>query len=197
MKQRITTTLLLCVMTVLSMYANPITREQARQKAAKFLTDKKGKRSLKAVTSPGKLAPETETERYYVFDRGNDEGYVIVSGDDETFAILGYTDQGSFDYSALPPNMKEWLDGYASQIAAIQTKKVAGRRASITVDIVLLRSMLSRTWVPLAVTVFGTYMKVSKASKNEPNALSLPPFLKVGSNLSNVFLSPISLSHFF
>ena len=131
MKQRITTTLLLCVMTVLSMYANPITREQARQKAAQFLSDKKGKRSLKAVTSPVKLAPETETERYYVFDRGNDEGYVIVAGDDETFAILGYTDQGSFDYSALPPNMKEWLDGYASQIAAIQTKKVAGRRASI------------------------------------------------------------------
>ena len=130
MKQRFTITFLLCVIAI-GMYANPITREQARQKAAQFLTDKKGKRSLKAVMSPGKLAPKTEMESYYVFDRGNDEGYVIVSGDDETYTILGYTDQGSFDYSTLPPNMKEWLDDYASQIAAIQTKKVSGRRASI------------------------------------------------------------------
>jgi uncharacterized FlaG/YvyC family protein len=130
MKQRFTVTFLLCVI-AMGMYANPITREQARQKAAQFLTDKKGKRSLKAVMSPGKLAPKTEMESYYVFDRGNDEGYVIVSGDDETYTILGYTDQGSFDYSTLPPNMKEWLDDYASQIAAIQTKKVSGRRASI------------------------------------------------------------------
>jgi hypothetical protein len=130
MKQRFTITFLLCVI-AMGMYANPITREQARQKAAQFLTDKKGKRSLKAVMSPGKLAPKTEMESYYVFDRGNDEGYVIVSGDDETYTILGYTDQGSFDYSTLPPNMKEWLDDYASQIAAIQTKKVSGRRASI------------------------------------------------------------------
>ena len=130
MKQRFTITFLLCVI-AMGMYANPITREQARQKAVQFLTDKKGKRSLKAVMSPGKLAPKTEMESYYVFDRGNDEGYVIVSGDDETYTILGYTDQGSFDYSTLPPNMKEWLDDYASQIAAIQTKKVSGRRASI------------------------------------------------------------------
>ena len=130
MKQRFTITFLLCVI-AMGMYANPITREQARQKAVQFLTDKKGKRSLKAVMSPEKLAPKTEMESYYVFDRGNDEGYVIVSGDDETYTILGYTDQGSFDYSTLPPNMKEWLDDYASQIAAIQTKKVSGRRASI------------------------------------------------------------------
>ena len=130
MKQRFTITFLLCVI-AMGMYANPITREEARQKAVQFLTDKKGKRSLKAVMSPGKLAPKTEMESYYVFDRGNDEGYVIVSGDDETYTILGYTDQGSFDYSTLPPNMKEWLDDYASQIAAIQTKKVSGRRASI------------------------------------------------------------------
>lgn len=131
MKQRITTTLLLCVMTVLSMYANPITREQARQKAAQFLTGKSGKRSLKAVTSPDKIASETATKSYYVFDRGNDDGYIIVSGDDETYTILGYTDQGSFDYNTLPSNMKEWLDNYARQIVAIQNKRVPGRRASI------------------------------------------------------------------
>ena len=41
MKQRFTITFLLCVL-VIGMYANPITREEARQKAVQFLTDKKG-----------------------------------------------------------------------------------------------------------------------------------------------------------
>lgn len=57
---------------------------------------------------------------FYVFNRGAGDGYVIVSADDNANEILGYCDQGSFDYSTLPDNMKNWLDGYREQITYLR-----------------------------------------------------------------------------
>ena len=118
-RKLLATTILLCTLAI-AVNANPITREQAREKAASFLKDKPGKQNLKAVTSQRKLAPTPQHPTYYVFDRGTNDGYIIVSGDDQTIGVLGYTDHGDFDYAALPPNMKEWLDDYGRQIDAIQ-----------------------------------------------------------------------------
>ena len=56
---------------------------------------------------------------YYVFNAGNDGGYVIVSGDDRTEPILGYVEQGSFDPDNIPENMRSWLQLYADQIKFI------------------------------------------------------------------------------
>jgi hypothetical protein len=53
---------------------------------------------------------------YYVFDKGSDNGYVIVSGDDRAKTILGYSDSGHFDFTALPANMKDWLVSYENEI---------------------------------------------------------------------------------
>lgn len=58
---------------------------------------------------------------YYVFNNGNDGGFVIVSGDDRTATILGYSDTGHFDATNIPDNMAEWLQGYADEIAYIDS----------------------------------------------------------------------------
>ena len=106
--------------------AGPITREQARKKAEAFMAQQGQSRELEPVVSSRKLAPRRfgtpvgSTSEYYVFNKGTDGGFVIVSGDDLTEPILGYCDQGEFDYDRLPPAMQEWLDGYAGQIARIQ-----------------------------------------------------------------------------
>ena len=110
---------------VLSAMAHPLTREQAQVRAQFFLKDKRGAQRLTPVTRGARLAPRhrqpaTGTDLYYIFDRGTDEGFVIVSGDDQTPAVLGYTDAGSFDYNLIPDNMREWLDNYALQIAEVQ-----------------------------------------------------------------------------
>ena len=116
----------------LSLSADPITREQALERAQSFLNNKRGDHRLTPVTRSARLAPRhqqppTGTDLYYVFDRGTDQGFVIVSGDDQTPAVLGYTDEGHFDYSQAPEAMREWLDDYAQQIAEIQRE---GRRAA-------------------------------------------------------------------
>lgn len=63
---------------------------------------------------------------YYVFNIGDKQGYVIVSGDYKCLPILAYSEQGEFNDALTPVNMKEWLGGYANQIRHVSvTTKTA------------------------------------------------------------------------
>lgn len=53
----------------------------------------------------------------YLFSRGNNNGYLVISADDMTDAILGYCDEGSIDANNMPPAMSYLLESYANQIA--------------------------------------------------------------------------------
>ena len=103
----------------------PITRQQALKNAVAFQEEMQVHKRLVAVSDEKKLAPRKgkttqDTDAYYVFNRENDEGFIIVSGDDKTIPVLGYCDKGSFDYQKIPENMKNWLLRYENQITAIQ-----------------------------------------------------------------------------
>lgn len=111
----------------MSANADPITRDQARQKAEQYLQNKQGSRRLSPISNTRKLAPAAKrvaapsvNELYYVFNRGDQEGFVIVAGDDRVEGVLGYTENGEFDYEQLPCNMKYWLDEQAEYVAYIE-----------------------------------------------------------------------------
>lgn len=102
--------------------ANPVSRSQALKEAKSFLATKgvEMNTSDAAYRAPRKAnAQEGESSYYYIFNVGNDEGFVIVSGDDRTEQILGYSDSGSFDEENMPEPLKEWLDGYAKEMESI------------------------------------------------------------------------------
>ena len=125
---------LAAVLTAMTAQAAPISRQQAQQRAQQFLQGRSGSRRLAPVTQRHRLAPvpfapgqklnpaamQADEDLFYVFDRGEEQGFIIMSGDDQTLPVLGYTDQGSFDYSNLPENMRHWLDGYAAQLRLIR-----------------------------------------------------------------------------
>ena len=124
--------------------AEPVSRQQALQNAQAFL-QKKGK---KLSTSSLRRAPSkavTTTERYYVFNVGEDEGYVIAAGDDRVPAILGYADKGSIDMDAMPENMKAWLEGYAEQIRYLQEHDITTSGVT-TVTHGSIAPMLTTQW---------------------------------------------------
>jgi hypothetical protein len=118
--------LLALVFSVMTANAKPISREQAQKRAAAFMAEQRDFRMLAPVTNSQKLSPRksarqgSATEPYYVFDKGAGEGFVIVSGDDQTIGVLGYCDEGSFDYEQLPPGLQDLLDDYDRQITRIQ-----------------------------------------------------------------------------
>ena len=51
----------------------------------------------------------TDEAYYYVFNVGDDNGYIIISGDDRTDDVLGYSTDGSFNYETIPENFRNWL----------------------------------------------------------------------------------------
>jgi len=121
MKRLIFITLLTGLVTMLQ--AAPISRDQALRRAQQFLTLKGKSQMLIAAESGLSKARQLDgrtSDYYYVFNIGNDNGFVIVSGDDQAPAVLGYTESGSFDVSKIPANMEAWLAGYAAQIQYVQ-----------------------------------------------------------------------------
>lgn len=61
---------------------------------------------------------EGKTHFYIFNDKTSDKGgFVIVGGDKLAKPILGYSENGSFDYNAIPENFKWWLSQYDDQIS--------------------------------------------------------------------------------
>jgi len=62
---------------------------------------------------------------YYIFNVNQNQGFVIVSGNDIATPVLGYSDEGGWNNDNLPPNLKWWMSQYQEQIksALIQSLK--------------------------------------------------------------------------
>ena len=106
-----------------TLWAAPVDREQAMEKARQFYNGQgqvMKARSLRRVPRANNVSIELESDCFYVFNAGEDAGYVIISGDDRTPSVLGYSDSGSFSAEDMPENMRAWLDDYAGQIRCLQ-----------------------------------------------------------------------------
>ena len=123
---------LLCCM---SIWAR--TPEQAACVASEFLSSKntpavrRMQQAEKAatVTAPVEIAytqMQVDNEpAVYVFN--GEDGFVLVSAEDDARAILGYSDHGRFDATDIPENMQFWLQMYADELASKSTSSLKGR----------------------------------------------------------------------
>ena len=95
--------------------AGEVSEQEALRKALLFMEGKTfGLKSLH------RAAQSSFAEgAFYVFNADDGNGFVIVSADDRTEAILGYADEGSLDMDCLPANARAWLEGYARQIRSL------------------------------------------------------------------------------
>lgn len=115
--------------------AGSITEEQAKAKALSFIQARHpssaGKRLAPASTPKEVLSAPTGQKALYVFNIGERDGFVIVSGDDRTRPILGYTDSGTFEADNIPTALREMMAIYARQIDMLgQTETVASARTT-------------------------------------------------------------------
>lgn len=110
---------MLVALTAATSAAAPVSEKSAREIAGKFLSGKGLTVSARkcAFRAPAKNAPDAP---FYIFDSDSGSGFVIVSGEDTTPAILGYSDSGDFDENNLPDNFRGWLESCAAQIEAVR-----------------------------------------------------------------------------
>ena len=108
--------------------AGSINEEQAKVKARNFLQARHqspiGKRLAPARIPKELHRTPTGQTALYVFNVGEQEGFVIVAGDDRARSILGYADSGIFDANQIPAALHEMLAIYARQIDHLGKVKV-------------------------------------------------------------------------
>lgn len=111
-----------------TMSAKHVDEEAARRVGLTFLHTKTSSAHLRSARSLSLVYKSTESvfsspeqmqasERtyFYVFNV-DDKGFVIVSGDDCVYPILGYSDQRAIDTNRIPDNARKWLEEYKTQI---------------------------------------------------------------------------------
>ncbi|MBQ3629903.1 MAG: C10 family peptidase [Prevotella sp.] len=125
--------IILCLLCALHLRANPVTVDQARQKAAAFFQDQQtsGARRRAPAARQLRLAAQGRDATYYIYNAPNDgDGYVVVSGDDATTDILGYSNIGTINPDHMPCGLRVLLDGYADQIAFLRKKGITREQNS-------------------------------------------------------------------
>ena len=118
---RFVAVLALVILGTVSSLATPLSEGEALQRAIAFM-QQRGKAidlpsSVRRSPAMTESATGSTPDAYYVFNLQDEGGFVVVSGDDRTPAILGYADSGSFNAEALPDGLRYLLDGYAEQMA--------------------------------------------------------------------------------
>ncbi len=139
-------TLLLLLATMLTATAESINENQAREIASSFLASHAmPTTSLKMAHKAPRLNStigQSGQAAYYVFN-ANQGGYVIVAGDDRAPAVLGYSDDGTFDSQNVPEAMQELLEGYTAQIQALTLGAKPALRATPAAAI---RPLVTANW---------------------------------------------------
>jgi len=111
-------------------FAGRVSQEEAAAIAARFTNEQpqlsrmhKAPRQASNMRLAHKaLQNNSEEAAFYVFNQEGSKGFVIVSADDRTAEdVLGYSENGSFDYEQINPNLKWWLSRYTEEITALQT----------------------------------------------------------------------------
>lgn len=145
-----TLTLALCLIAGLTAMAAHVTPTQAEQAARAFLNKQsvqpKGKGLRLARRQALSMTGTQDRTAFYVFNVGQDEGFVMVSGDDRTPPILGYAEQGQYVQERVPDNMKAWLDNVARQLAWLDATDGSYERPRLHVDREPVSPMLKTTW---------------------------------------------------
>lgn len=131
MRKRILFILLVSMLTMPVMKATTVTITQAMETARQFAARHHSLRSPQDVPSLklAYVARNIQYDDYYVFNLGENNGFIIVGGDDIAAPVWGYSEVGAFDINVLPDNMRGWLEDYQRQLQWLRAHPDAARKA--------------------------------------------------------------------
>lgn len=114
------------LLAVPSLLAAPVSPDQARDIAAGFLSGPDGARAMRGISSAPLTLAYTHADKasgnptVYAFNRGTNNGYILVAADDRAPLILGYAPGGSFS-AIMPSSMQGMMESWSNQVAWLAT----------------------------------------------------------------------------
>ena len=120
MKKSVLTTLV-CLFSFLLTVAAPVDEQSAKKLAGDFLRSKMSatRSSNTSLTRAITGVVDGPDAAVYVFNA--DDAFVIVSGDDSTMPVLGYSDKGCYDVNNVPDGLKAILRYYQQEVKRFST----------------------------------------------------------------------------
>lgn len=125
----------ICMFLTVNIFAESVTVQQARIVAGVVsrqlfaVRTRSVEPALTLVYAPSMYNVRTratgDQAAFYVYNIGDNAGFVIVAGDDNVMPILAYSDSGSFPMEDIPQNMAKQLELYARQVAYASENDVA------------------------------------------------------------------------
>ena len=112
--------------------ADGVSQQKATDAAAAFFGARAQTRAgvtPQLVWTGGENTRSPYAPPFYVFNNP-EGGWVMISGEDAGRAVLGSSDQGSFDPDNIPENAAAWFAEYANQIQWIRTRGIAQDEAA-------------------------------------------------------------------
>lgn len=103
------------------MFASILSAKQINVELAELIASKHINTKVKQQNTRSKLLTLVHIEQnndklknitknyYYVFNIGNQNGFIIISADDINVPIIGYSTEGSYNPNDLPDNFKAWM----------------------------------------------------------------------------------------
>ena len=98
---RLLLALLLFILSTKHALAKPIDQATAAKIARQIL--QKGKQSARSIQH----LQLTERPTYYIYNRGSNGGFALISKDDAYGSVIGYSDQGTFDLERMSPELRD------------------------------------------------------------------------------------------
>ena len=123
----------------LGLSAENVSQDQAKQIAEDFLRQSRSRAavSLRMVYDGESSASRSsgQAPALYVFDNEGRNGFVVVSGDDAAYPILGYSYDGDFPEGQLPENFESWLQEMEKQVNYLRAQGAPTMVGSRTEDV--------------------------------------------------------------
>lgn len=133
MKNRLNLSCALFFLLMMGLNAAPINFKTAKETARKFYGVQMSVASVKSMPEFSCVFPKDQksTAPYYIFNAGEDQGFIIVAGDDNaTRSVLAYSDKGRFEVENMPENVKAWLGFYEESIKRAAKSDIKGNFSS-------------------------------------------------------------------
>lgn len=113
----------LLFLSISMLIAGPISRTQAKQAAQDFFAQRESGAVTDCRLDFVYQSRDTQENLFYIFNRGDNDGFVLISADDIFPEIIGYSFKGHFDLEKMPDNLRSWLHGYEKEMLAVLSGK--------------------------------------------------------------------------